>query len=173
MLSQRAMTKQTSYVQGLLGPAICQQLGSAAIDSAVSQTAGLLPRDLHALVADAAAAAAARKLDLSQMLPALQARLPPGSSFKQIEAGQPDSSGGESGDQAGTVGQEMVVRRSQVAIDMGSDGFCAGLQVSSPGFQLLWGQLWASEWKDHFSSNAAGLACCCAKTLAVTQVQHA
>ena len=56
-------------MQGLLGGLVCKQLGPEAIDSAVSQTAGLLPRDLHALVADAAAAAAARKLDTSQMLP--------------------------------------------------------------------------------------------------------
>lgn len=60
-------------VQGLLGRPVCQQLGAEAIESAVSQTAGLLPRDLHALVADAAAAAAARKLDIAQMLPGTHA----------------------------------------------------------------------------------------------------
>lgn len=32
-----------------------------------------MPRDLHALVADAAAAAAARKLDIAQMLPGVHA----------------------------------------------------------------------------------------------------
>lgn len=56
-------------MQGLLGPQICQQLGHEAIDSAVTQTAGLLPRDLQALAADAAAAAAARGLNTSHMLP--------------------------------------------------------------------------------------------------------
>ena len=58
-------------MQGLLGPVICQQLGKEALDSAVSQTAGLLPRDLQALAADAAAAAAARGLDTLRMLPQL------------------------------------------------------------------------------------------------------
>ncbi|KAA6429814.1 MAG: peroxisome biogenesis 6-like [Trebouxia sp. A1-2] len=56
-------------LQGLLGPQICQQLGQEAIDSAVTQTAGLLPRDLQALAADAAAAATARGLNISHMLP--------------------------------------------------------------------------------------------------------
>ena len=130
------MTKkgQKLFLQGLLGPALCQQLGSAAIDSAVSQTAGLLPRDLHALVADAAAAAAARKLDLSQMLPALQARLQPGSALEQTKPGHLDSSRAQSGDQAGPVEQELVVRRPQVAIGISSHGCCAGLEASYPGF---------------------------------------
>ncbi|KAL3143311.1 hypothetical protein ABBQ38_002150 [Trebouxia sp. C0009 RCD-2024] len=58
-------------LQGLLGPVICQQLGPEALESAVTQTAGLLPRDLQALAADAAAAAAARGLDTLRMLPQL------------------------------------------------------------------------------------------------------
>lgn len=58
-------------LQGLLGPVICQQLGPEALESAVTQTAGLLPRDLQALAADAAAAAAARGLDTLRMLPHL------------------------------------------------------------------------------------------------------
>lgn len=61
--------QQRTWVQGLLGPQICQQLGQEAIDSAVTQTAGLLPRDLQALAADAAAAATARGLNISHMLP--------------------------------------------------------------------------------------------------------
>ena len=64
---------QDLSMQGLLGPHICQQLGQEALDSAVTQTAGLLPRDLQALAADAAAAAAARGLDTLRMLPALRA----------------------------------------------------------------------------------------------------
>ncbi|KAL0039627.1 hypothetical protein WJX77_003781 [Trebouxia sp. C0004] len=64
-------------LQGLLGPQICQQLGQEAIDSAVTQTAGLLPRDLQALAADAAAAAAARSLNTSHMLPRVRARQAP------------------------------------------------------------------------------------------------
>ena len=55
----------------MLGPQICRQLGPEALDSAVTQTAGLLPRDLQALAADAAAAAAARGLDTSPLLPKL------------------------------------------------------------------------------------------------------
>ena len=54
-----------------MGPVICQQLGPEALESAVTQTAGLLPRDLQALAADAAAAAAARGLDTLRMLPQL------------------------------------------------------------------------------------------------------
>ena len=65
--------QQRLWVQGLLGPQICQQLGQEAIDSAVTQTAGLLPRDLQALAADAAAAAAARGLNTSHMLPHVRA----------------------------------------------------------------------------------------------------
>ena len=65
------ITTRLSLLQGLLGPQICQQLGQEAVDSAVTQTAGLLPRDLQALAADAAAAAAARGLNTLNMLPQL------------------------------------------------------------------------------------------------------
>lgn len=64
-------------LQGLLGPALCDQLGQEALDSTVTQTAGLLPRDLQALAADACAAAAARGLNTLCMLPQLKALQPP------------------------------------------------------------------------------------------------
>lgn len=71
-------------MQGLLGPVICQQLGQEALASAVTQTAGLLPRDLQALAADAAAAAAARGLDTLHMLPQPTALQSPRSEEKLI-----------------------------------------------------------------------------------------
>ena len=95
-------------MQGLLGDTVCQQLGSEAIDSAVSQTAGLLPRDLHALVADAAAAAAARKLDVRQMLPSCRAEQPAG--LLQLTHAPADADGqAEARNHSGSVtGKEIV-----------------------------------------------------------------
>lgn len=72
-------------MQGLLGPVICQQLGQEALDSAVTQTAGLLPRDLQALAADAAAAAAARGLDTLRMLPQLSSLQSPNTEEKLLQ----------------------------------------------------------------------------------------
>jgi len=79
-------------VQGLLGPQICQQLGQEAIDSAVTQTAGLLPRDLQALAADAAAAATARGLNTSHMLP--RVRTPQAPDVKKLPQEEPQSQAG-------------------------------------------------------------------------------
>jgi len=79
-------------VQGLLGPQICQQLGQEAIDSAVTQTAGLLPRDLQALAADAAAAAAARGLNTSPMLPRVRALQAP--NVNKLPQEEPQSQAG-------------------------------------------------------------------------------
>ncbi|DBB17357.1 TPA: hypothetical protein ACH3X3_014397 [Trebouxia sp. C0006] len=79
-------------LQGLLGPQICQQLGQEAIDSAVTQTAGLLPRDLQALAADAAAAATARGLNTSHMLP--RVRTPQAPDVKKLPQEEPQSQAG-------------------------------------------------------------------------------
>lgn len=79
-------------MQGLLGPQICQQLGQEAIDSAVTQTAGLLPRDLQALAADAAAAATARGLNTSHMLP--RVRTPQAPDVKKLPQEEPQSQAG-------------------------------------------------------------------------------
>ena len=87
-------------LQGLLGPGICQQLGSEALDSAVTQMAGLLPRDLQALAADAAAAAAARGLKALDLLPKLKA-LPASSPHKLL---QPSSQADEEPDSLGELG---------------------------------------------------------------------
>ena len=72
-------------MQGLLGPVICQQLGKEALDHAVTQTAGLLPRDLRALAADAAAAAAARGLDTLRMLPQISSLQSPNTKEKLLQ----------------------------------------------------------------------------------------
>ena len=72
-------------MQGLLGPVICQQLGKEALDHAVTQTAGLLPRDLQALAADAAAAAAARGLDTLRMLPQISSLQSPNTKEKLLQ----------------------------------------------------------------------------------------
>ena len=79
-------------MQGLLRPQICQQLGQEAIDSAVTQTAGLLPRDLQALAADAAAAATARGLNTSHMLP--RVRTPQAQDVKKLPQEEPQSQAG-------------------------------------------------------------------------------
>ena len=79
-------------MQGLLGPHICQQLGQEAIDSAVTQTAGLLPRDLQALAADAAAAATARGLNTSHMLP--RVRILPAPNVNKLLQAEPQSQAG-------------------------------------------------------------------------------
>lgn len=84
--------QQRLWVQGLVGTQICQQLGQEAIDSAVTQTAGLLPRDLQALAADAAAAAAARGLNTSHMLP--HVRAPQAPNVNKLLQEEPQSQAG-------------------------------------------------------------------------------
>ena len=83
--------KSYGCMQGLLGHQKCKQLGQQALEHAVTQTAGLLPRDLQALAADAAAAAIARGLNALSLLPKLQPSKPAGVPH-QIEAtAQPDA----------------------------------------------------------------------------------
>ncbi len=88
----------TIVLQGLLGPLICQQLGQQALDNAVTQTAGLLPRDLQALAADAAAAATARGLDTMHMLPELKAlQAPSAGKLLQQDPGHDSDSQAQAG----------------------------------------------------------------------------
>ncbi|KAK9814693.1 hypothetical protein WJX72_009974 [[Myrmecia] bisecta] len=60
--------QRLQLIRGLLSPAAAAQLGDAAIEEAATQTAGLLPRDMRAIVADACAAAAVGPLNLRQTL---------------------------------------------------------------------------------------------------------
>ena len=105
---------------------MCRQLGRQALEHAVTQTAGLLPRDLQALAADAAAAAVARGLDALSMLPKLQSpnaadaqnlleatvqpEAQPISLFKSPLNRQQEGANGQQkgldGQQAGAVGQQ-------------------------------------------------------------------
>lgn len=123
-------------LQGLLGPQICQQLGQEAVDSAVTQTAGLLPRDLQALAADAAAAAAARGLNTLNMLPQLKPLQAPNAD-KQVQE-EPQSQAGpvsiwgsnvtrqpgtDERQQGGAEGQQAAgAEGQQAAVDRQDDG---------------------------------------------------
>ena len=57
-------------LQGMLGKQLAAQIATERLADIAAQTAGLLPRDLQAVAADAAAAAAASQLDLPALLPA-------------------------------------------------------------------------------------------------------
>ena len=54
----------------MLGKQLAAQIAAERLADIAAQTAGLLPRDLQAVAADAAAAAAASQLDLPALLPA-------------------------------------------------------------------------------------------------------
>lgn len=59
-----------SPLQGMLGKQLATQIATERLADIAAQTAGLLPRDLQAVAADAAAAAVASQLDLPALLPA-------------------------------------------------------------------------------------------------------
>ena len=63
-------TYPASLLQGMLGKQLATQIAKERLADIAAQTAGLLPRDLQAVAADAAAAAAASQLDLPALLPA-------------------------------------------------------------------------------------------------------
>ena len=104
-------------MQGLLGPVICQQLGQEALNSAVTQTAGLLPRDLQALAADAAAAAAARGLDTLHMLPQLTPLQSPTSEGKLLKHSSQGGTQATSLLPKATHGQKVPLEGQLVASD--------------------------------------------------------
>ena len=57
-------------LQGMLGKQLAAQIATERLADIAAQTAGLLPRDLQAVAADAAAAAVASQLNLPALLPA-------------------------------------------------------------------------------------------------------
>lgn len=137
MLQQDA---QLCALQGLLGPQICQQLGQEAVDSAVTQTAGLLPRDLQALAADAAAAAAARGLNTLNMLPQLKPLQAPTADKQlqeepQSQAGPVSIWGSSVSRQPGTDERQQGGAEGQQAAADGQDDSKQIVQVSGADVQ--------------------------------------
>lgn len=122
-------------MQGLLGPVICQQLGQEALDNAVTQTAGLLPRDLQALAADAAAAAAARGLDTLHMLPQLTPLQSPRSEDKLLgHSSQVETQPRSLLDKA-TQGQKVPLEGQLVASD-GQQQMVGAVEVCEADVQV-------------------------------------
>ena len=116
MIDSTAAQRSKVILQGLLGPLICEQIGQEALDSAVTQTAGLLPRDLQALAADACAAAAARGLDTLCMLPKLKSLQAPDPAKLLPHSSKADGGPGGPSDNA-ISGQTGQLGRQGVAAD--------------------------------------------------------
>lgn len=123
-------------MQGLLGPHICQQLGQEAIDSAVTQTAGLLPRDLQALAADAAAAATARGLNTSHMLP--RVRILPAPHVNKLFQAEPQSHAGPVSIWAKEDDRQLEAPKRQLEGGEGdADGQQAGLDGQDDSKEIV------------------------------------